>query len=289
MTRVLRNLLFSLLSAALVLGGLEVAIRVSGWPDPGLYDGDVASVWTLRADLPARDVLFPERGTTFSVRTNSAGFRGAEPLPGAILCLGDSTTFGWGVDEEQAWPAELAALLGKPTVNGGVPGYSTVQGLATLDRALALRPRVVVLAYLVRDAERAAAADEARPLRAAPPFALLRAVRTLRASAQRGAGPPPPGDVWRVSPTDYVANLRALVTRVRAAGAEAWVLAFPMRTPAADHLAALQTLDGVPIVAPTVPPDAFFTEDPIHLTPAGNVLVAEAVAAALRAGPGSAP
>jgi lysophospholipase L1-like esterase len=282
-TRVLRNLLFSLVLALLVLGGLEVAVRVSGWPDPGLYDGDIASVWTLRAGLAARDIPFPERGTTFSVRTNSAGYRGAEPLPGAILCLGDSTTFGWGVDEEQAWPAELAAQLVTPTINGGVPGHSTVQGLATLDRALALRPRVVVLAYLVRDAERASAPDAERPpSRPVPPLALLRAVRTLR-----GSRPPLPGNVWRVSPPEYVANLRTLVTRVRAAGAEAWVLAFPMRTPAAEHLAALQGLADVPIVAPTLPPDAFFAEDPIHLTPAGNVLVAEAVAAALR--PGGAP
>ncbi len=273
---------FSLLFAGLFLALLEGGLRVSGWPDPGLYDGDTASLWTLRAGLVSRRVPFPERGTTFRVRTNTMGFRSGESASGAILCLGDSTTFGWGVEEEEAWPARLSMRAGVTTVNGGVPGYSTVQGLATLDHALSLRPRGVVLAFLVRDAERGVAPDRVRAAAAPPrppPLAILRALRSLR-----GPIAPPLGDAFRVPPEEYAANLRALVARVRAAGAEAWVLAFPMRRPPTEHLAALATLDGeVPVLAPTLPEDAFFAEDPIHLTPEGNAVLAERVAAAFGA------
>ncbi len=278
MRRILRNLAFSVLLAGVVLGLVESGLRLLGIPDPGIYAGDVGSLWTLRADMPARQVPFRERGTSFTVRTNGLGYRGGEPGAGAILCLGDSTTFGWGVEEEEAWPARLAALLGEATVNGGVPGYSTVQGLATLHTALSLRPRLVLLAYLVRDAELGQGPDRLRVAGPrAPSFALLRLIRELR-----GARTPPPRATFRVPPEEYVANLRDLVRRVREAGADVRVLAFPMRTPAVEHLAALQALaSGVPILSPTLPEGSFFVEDPIHLTQAGNAALAEQVAAAL--------
>lgn len=259
MRRLVRNLVFSLVAAASILGGLELGLRVTGWPDPGLYDGDTASLWTLRRNLPPRDIPFPERGTRFSVRTNSYGYRGPEPEPGGTLCLGDSTTFGWGVEEDETW----CALMGG--INGGVPGYSTVQGLATIDHALTMRPRNVVIAYLVRDAELAAAPDDARRPAPSQP-AILRAIRTLR-----GPRPPLPGNVFRVPPEHYAANVAALADRVRAAGATPWILAFPMRTPPAEHLAAIGAF------APTLPAAAFFPEDPIHLTVEGNRLLADEV------------
>ncbi len=276
--RVLRNLAFSVLLAGVVLGLLESGLRLFGIPDPGLYAGDVGSLWTLRAEMPSRQVPFRERGTSFAVRTNRLGFRGEEPASGGIVCLGDSTTFGWGVEEEEAWPARLAALLGEATVNGGVPGYSTVQGLATLDTALSLRPRLVVVAYLVRDAELGQGPDRLRVAGVAPPsLALFRLIRELR-----GARPAPPGTTFRVPPEEYAANVRELARRIREAGSEVQVLAFPMRTPPVAHLTALQALrTDVPILAPSLPDESFFVEDPIHLTPAGNAALAEQVAAAL--------
>lgn len=270
------------MAAAAVLGGLEGALRLSGWPDPGLYDGDTASLWTLRAGLSQRVVPFRERGTSFRVRTNSYGYRGGEPAPGAILCLGDSTTFGWGVEEDEAWPAVLARETGRRTLNGGVPGYSTVQGLATIDHALTMKPWLVIVAYLVRDAELAPTSDADRPPPTPrPKLALLSAIRTLR-----GAPSSPPGVIPRVPPAAYLENIRELVKRVRASGANARILAFPMQTPPAEHLAALESLRGdVPILSPSLPDEAFFAEDPIHLTPGGNASLASILAGALTGGP----
>ncbi len=280
MRRALRNLLFSLVLAAGVLGAAEAVLRVAGVPDPGLYAGDIGSVWTLRPGLADHEVPFRERGTTFRVRTSSVGYRGAEPARGAVVCLGDSTTFGWGVEEDEAWPARLGAALGEPTVNGGVPGHSTHQGLATLDTALDLAPSRVVLAWLVRDAELAAAPDRVRaaaPSRA-PDLALVSLLRSLRP-----APPPVAGTTPRVPAEDYLANLREVVSRVRAAGAEPRVLAFPMLDPPRAHLRALEVLaTDVPVLTPSFPASAFFPEDPIHLTAEGNAALATLVADWLR-------
>lgn len=62
---------------------------------------------------------------TFSVSTNSRGFRGPEvsvPAEGPrVLCVGDSVTFGWGVSEPESYPARLRSLLSVDVVNAGVP------------------------------------------------------------------------------------------------------------------------------------------------------------------------
>ena len=277
--RVLRNLSFSIILAGLALLFLEGTLRALGIPDPGLYAGDLAGIWTLRADLPLRRVPFRERGTDFGVRTNHLGYRGGPPADGGLLCLGDSTTFGWGVEENETWPARLGAALGIPVINGGVPGYTTVQALATIDAALATHPQHVLLGYLVRDAERSVATDRVRasaPHAQPPDLALLRLLRALRPAPRA-----PVGTVPRVPPAEFQANLIELVARIRASSADVKLLAFPMVIPAPAHLAAMAAVPDVGLLAPSLPPDQFFAEDPIHLTPDGNAQLAAVLAAEL--------
>lgn len=279
MPRTARNLLFSAALVVLFFGGTELALRLLGIPDPGLYVDASAPVWSLRADLPAREVPFVEESATFSVRTNSRGWRGDEPEPGSILCLGDSTTFGWGVAEDEAWPAALEWELGRAVTNGGVPGYSTFQGLATIDRALEIAPSHVVLGFLVRDAQLGVMADADRPPVAsgAPPLRLMEVLRRARPGSTA-----PQGTVPRVGPDAFRANLDVLVAKVRAAGAEPVLLAFPMQEPAVDHIAAMRSLEGVRVLAPSLPEASFFENDPIHLTPDGNAQLAALVADAFQ-------
>ena len=51
----------------------------------------------------------------FIVRTNSLGLRNKEfelhKSKFRILCFGDSWTYGWGVNVENAWPAKLESFL----------------------------------------------------------------------------------------------------------------------------------------------------------------------------------
>jgi len=93
------------------------------------------------------------------VRINDLGLRGA-PVPKSppsgrrrVLLVGDSFVFGWGVEEEQTFAAELVRLLPElETVSMGVAGYGTDQELIWLRReGLALRPDLVVACFYIND------------------------------------------------------------------------------------------------------------------------------------------
>jgi acyl-CoA thioesterase-1 len=72
----------------------------------------------------------------------------AAALPGAtrtLLCLGDSLTAGYGLDEHQAWPALLQARLDHErldwrVINAGVSGDTTAGARRRLDWLLKTRP-----------------------------------------------------------------------------------------------------------------------------------------------------
>ena len=102
----------------------------------------------------------------FSWTTNSRGYRStpelAVPKPASttrVLFIGDSFTFGQGVNDDQTFAAETGRRLKNlcpatrlEVVNAGVPGFSTSQELALLEtEGLALEPDVVVLGFYAND------------------------------------------------------------------------------------------------------------------------------------------
>jgi len=136
----LQNLVLAALTVAVVFGGAEIVLRVTGLAPsralrsadsetlvriPGIYQPGQEFVDRVRRDLPAR------------IRINNLGFRGPD-MPEArpegelrILALGDSYTFGDHVDTEQAYPSRLEARLAAATpggrvrvINAGANGFS---------------------------------------------------------------------------------------------------------------------------------------------------------------------
>lgn len=102
------------------------------------------------------------------LRTNELGLRN-KPLSEIrnsqkkILVLGPSSTFGWGVEESQAYPAVLQRLLninypavGIEVVNAGEVGFSSWQGLKFYKE---IYPQefgadILIIAYGVNDVDR---------------------------------------------------------------------------------------------------------------------------------------
>ena len=116
---------------------------------PRLFVRDLRLGWALR---PNTEVRFLDR----RVRTNEEGFRGPDRSKNrdVILCLGDSTTFGWGVGQSETFAAQLdqrlernPATAGRWQVfNAGVPAYSSAQLLVNARRLIPrAKPKFVVI------------------------------------------------------------------------------------------------------------------------------------------------
>lgn len=133
------------------------------------YEPDRFLFYRLRPELhiPMVDILVDawRDRLAWTLDTNVAGFRGGaatrERKPGVlrVACLGDSSTYGWGLDHAESYPARLQALLDErlgagraEVLNFGVPGYTSFQGAKLLEReVLAYRPDVVTIAYGAND------------------------------------------------------------------------------------------------------------------------------------------
>ena len=172
-----RKLWITLFSA---LGGLllaEIAVRVGHLgilpalepiggmtnytKDPILRNENMAHGW-VHMDVKDR---FGKVQRVIDMRTNSQGLRGPEleieKSPGTfrIACMGDSQTFGHGVNDGEDYPRVLEGALraARPessieVLNFGVGGYDTEQEILLLQRkGLAWDPDLVVVGFFLND------------------------------------------------------------------------------------------------------------------------------------------
>ena len=105
--------------------------------------------------------LKPDTSFTFQnieyknvVRTNGLGLRDHDSSLRSprIACIGDSYTMGWGVGQDDCYPARLRSLMGGGVINMGVPSYGTARELINLGRIDVSRLRWVILQYCSNDA-----------------------------------------------------------------------------------------------------------------------------------------
>lgn len=95
----------------------------------------------------------PERAGSLAfnstIFTDENGFRAAAPgartVVGGYLAVGDSWTFGYGVDFGDSYPGHLERLTGVPVVVAASPGYGSAQAIGLAERWVErLRPRALI-------------------------------------------------------------------------------------------------------------------------------------------------
>jgi hypothetical protein len=131
----------------------------SGKPADMLVD-DPELEYRMKPDFRGRQV-----GSEFqvSISTNSSGFRDNKEFfkekgeAYRILGLGDSITFGWGVEGDQTYLSRLGAVLESElgrkveTFNLGVWGYGTIQEVKVFQQFRDYKPDLVILEFFARN------------------------------------------------------------------------------------------------------------------------------------------
>ncbi len=254
MSGTLRKLAFSVVPVVVIGAAAELGLRSSGWPQITETFEHNSPFWVTDPDLENKAFPHKEENRLFKVSSNADGLR----APGQtrakadgvtrILALGCSTTFGWGVSDEESYPAQLASRFsaaGNNTVeviNGGQPGYTSFQGRWLWDETLQhYDPDVVLIGYVVQDARKAAYSDKSQAVlqgdaRYLKDNVLYKsrvylAIRSVLGDFQVKAKERPQngeGGEFRVPPADYVDNLRVLVSAAESSGATPVLFGFPL-------------------------------------------------------------
>jgi lysophospholipase L1-like esterase len=326
------RLLLGCAFAAVLLYLLEIGLRLGGF-GPAYVSGASGS-WRSAPNLHAFAMKGPRDGHSFRVTTNADGLRTALPkarTPGVtrVALMGDSTVFGWGVDDGETvsdgLQAALDASAGTPdapveVLNAGQPGYSTTQVAWFFDEVVAgYRPERVVVFIPMHDFNRVLVSDREMLDGGATTAARLRVLlasesriyQLLRQSMWPLTDKPSilPDEVTseprveRVSDAERARGFDAMRAKLAEWGGELLVGFLPFHADlvgaGGDRLGmpwavAYDAANGVPLVdvRGCCGPDGgalVLPDDYGHLAPEGNRRVGEAIAPILRASLAAAP
>ena len=310
----LKKTLFAIAPALVIYIGFEMGLRVSDWPQATAKFEHREPFWQVDPNLEDKVYPHKEEGTSFNVSTNDDGLRTearTDDKGHKILSMGCSTTFGWGVEDKEAYPEVLDALItenghaGISVINGGQPGYTSFQGNWLWQNTLKdYSPDVVLLGFVVQDARKAAYTDKSQAIlqqdnRFFKDHLLYRSrvylwlksklgqvqIRSKERTQDQESG------IHRVPPEEYVENIRSLVSSIQSLGATPVLFGYPLEVSGytKEHRLILKAASeelGLPYFDPqpkmeTVSREAkskgefyYFKRDPGHANAKGNALIA---------------
>lgn len=219
-----RNLLFGAITFVLFFTVIEMIVRLVGFDawqlDFSVYrnvPGDI----TPNQKIDYRFLNFDHR---YTITINEQGWREPSRLSGRpfrVLCVGDSSTLGFGVEDHETYPVQLQKYLDGhfeglfDVINAGVVGYTIDDELEyLLEKGFALEPSVVVLEVFWNDVLEKSIRKKSsqrefskkswpymRPASWAMDSALYQSVRNkfLRMEVERGDFPELPTDQLQVA------------------------------------------------------------------------------------------
>ena len=118
-------------------------------------DMGIAHPYIGHLHKPNNTLILAGRDFRTAAHTDGHGFRNAWPWPekAEIVAVGDSLTFGYGVEDDQAWPALVAKELPHNSlINLGLIGGGPQQYLRVYETfGIRLYPKVVLIGFFARN------------------------------------------------------------------------------------------------------------------------------------------
>lgn len=157
-------------NAVLVVAGLVVGVLLAeaagrflipAWRD--FYSGrfmrivHVPGHGIVTTGRPGFDGYFAQNNGDFRVRVriNAIGLRNPEPVDkadGRVWVVGDSVTFGWGVEQDQMYSSVITRATGWATYNIASPGTDVCGYQALIARMpAAIRPKAVIVGLTIEN------------------------------------------------------------------------------------------------------------------------------------------
>jgi hypothetical protein len=254
----IKKSLLGMFSTILFFGLCEGAAQFFFAGEDSLYDGDPAYFWYLKSNME-KEVT--QSGRSFVVKTNSFGLRGDEPgtTKEKWLFIGCSTTFGWGVNEEDTFVKQLGDKFGVSAINGGQPGWSTHQAVIGVDRYKSINADRVFIGFGVRDIQLSNKPDHlASPTPWIFSLRLVQMLNVKKSSSNKSH--------HRVDVSSFKKNLELLGKAFPTS--KVLFYSFPQLEPSEAYDEVIVNLEGV--LAPTLSKSSYFEDDVIHLNVDGH-------------------
>ena len=212
---------------------------------PEIFKKDYDLFWRLSPDNEVSSKFFI--GKTYHI--NSLGLHGPDinlkkDKP-RLLSLGNSCTFGWGVNYDQSYIRQLEKMLNEEyeIINGAIPGYTSLQGKRFYNSDLKqLKADIITIMFAFNDHWAAASQISDKEQMPLPQFLItiqnqlskLHTYRLLKKGLLSTIEQHPDSlfdrqsPVYRVNPEDYSININELVDSIIADNARPILLTSPI-------------------------------------------------------------
>jgi hypothetical protein len=139
-----KHIIFPALTVFLVIICLEIALNLLGLMSSRV-NYLLASPWAAPA-VPDEQLGF--RPNPAFPGHDSKGFRNpGVPASADVIAMGDSQTYGTGVEPDEAWPRQLEPMIGKTVYSMAFGGCGPVNSLILWDEAIAFDPKIIIEAF----------------------------------------------------------------------------------------------------------------------------------------------
>jgi hypothetical protein len=140
-----KQFIFLGLSLLLIVVALEITIQLAVLFSSKL---DIMISKVPRTPHSISDSVYGVRPNPDFPGHDAWGFRNLSvPTSADIVAMGDSQTYGTGISSRYNWPSKLDWISQKSVYNMSWGGYGPVHYYKLMDRALSLKPKLIVVAY----------------------------------------------------------------------------------------------------------------------------------------------